>query len=150
MSLACHHECLACGWLVWSRAGPGISEGDEEDQGNSIIKRYFTAAYDSCWNQWEHWRCAACHPQHWPCPSSHQGHLTPAPAGSADLRMHFSYCCPLSNPDRGRNLLFMKKLSDNHFRLSLVRLYIRCLLPWTSKEHLQMLLCKSPYKILMG
>lgn len=79
---------------------------------NSTIKQYFTAAYGSCWNQWEDWPeflltrpHTACHPQHGPCPMSYQGHLTPTPAGSAD----FSYCCHLPNTERGKTSLFIKK-----------------------------------------
>lgn len=77
------HECLAFRWWVWPRVGPGISEGDQEDQENAIIRWYFTAAYGSCWNWWEDWLGmpqkratvatpnTACRPQHCPhnCPT---------------------------------------------------------------------------------
>lgn len=106
------HECLALRWGVWPRVGPGISEGDQEDQENAIIRQYFTAAYGSCWNWWEDWLGGAtttnncCQtvlslsPSALPPCLSHQGHLAPAPAGSEDLGMHFCYCHP-SDPKAG-------------------------------------------------
>lgn len=91
------HECLAFRWRVWPRVGPGISEGDQEDQENAIIRWYFRAAYGSCWSWWKDQlgdattRSNCCRSVHSLSPSalppslSHQGHLVPAPASSADM-----------------------------------------------------------------
>lgn len=113
------HECLAFRWGVWPRVGPGISEGDQEDQENAIIRWYFWQLLELVGGLAGAATAASKCCQTVPSPSP-RGHLEPARVSPADLGRHFSHCHP-SNPKAWRAYCSLENSRWEQFRKALIK-----------------------------